>query len=302
MKYGYLTITQVDYGAMYKGKLQTMATAKCDCGAEIYAPLHDIKSGHKKSCGCYKRNYLKEKNRKDLTGLRFGKLTVLEMVWGSRKDGTRTMARCKCDCGNEKLVLASLLTRGAAISCGCYQEQARCLAHLKDYTGMVSDYGVKLLRRTESRSRSNEILWECECGVCKKIFLAITHEVLSGHTTSCGCNKMSSREFFIKEILDDNNVNYKREVSISDCFSKRPLKFDFAIYDHDVIVTIIEYDGEQHFHPVLLFGGEDAYQETVRRDNIKNTYCAEKNIPLIRIPYYMTNDEIKNTIMTAIYP
>jgi hypothetical protein len=53
----------------------------------------------------------------DLTKQRFGRLTVL-----SRRDNdSRGRARwlCKCDCGNEKVILAHSLRRGTSRSCGC---------------------------------------------------------------------------------------------------------------------------------------------------------------------------------------
>lgn len=53
----------------------------------------------------------------DLTGQRFGKLTVLEEC--GRKNGS-VVWRCKCDCGNEVSVRANSLRKGKTMSCGCY--------------------------------------------------------------------------------------------------------------------------------------------------------------------------------------
>ena len=63
--------------------------------------------------------------------------------------------------------------------------------------------------------------------------------------------------------------------------------FDFVILDESNQITIcIEFDGEQHFHPVEYFGGEEAFIKQQERDNRKNEWCKENNIKLIRIPYY----------------
>lgn len=60
----------------------------------------------------------------DMTGQRFGRLTVLERVedycldyygWTDRK----AMWRCRCDCGAEVTVIGANLRRGATRSCGC---------------------------------------------------------------------------------------------------------------------------------------------------------------------------------------
>lgn len=56
-------------------------------------------------------------HRLDLSGQRFGRLTAIEIV-GSDKN-KQLIWRCICDCGNEKLVTATCLKRGAVRSCGC---------------------------------------------------------------------------------------------------------------------------------------------------------------------------------------
>lgn len=56
---------------------------------------------------------------KDLTGKRFGRLTVLGV--GERSHDGRFRWKCVCDCGNESNVYASELTSGRTSSCGCYQ-------------------------------------------------------------------------------------------------------------------------------------------------------------------------------------
>jgi len=60
--------------------------------------------------------------RKDLTGKRFGRLTVLEYA-GTKynKDGKNARAqwKCKCDCGNIRTVVSANLLLGRTKSCGC---------------------------------------------------------------------------------------------------------------------------------------------------------------------------------------
>ena len=58
--------------------------------------------------------------RIDLTGQRFGRLTVIEYF-----DTHKSFARwlCKCDCGNQTVVCGSNLRRGNSTSCGCYRHE-----------------------------------------------------------------------------------------------------------------------------------------------------------------------------------
>lgn len=48
---------------------------------------------------------------------------------------------------------------------------------------------------------------------------------------------------------------------------------------------LIEYDGEQHFKPVEIWGGEEKLKIQQERDKRKNQWCKENNVRLIRIPY-----------------
>lgn len=53
----------------------------------------------------------------DLTGQKFGRLTVLERA-GSDKKKNATW-RCKCDCGKEKVIIGESIRHGKTTSCGC---------------------------------------------------------------------------------------------------------------------------------------------------------------------------------------
>lgn len=63
-------------------------------------------------------------NCKDLTGLKFGRLTVIRRGEDYISESTRRPRWiCKCDCGNNVLVVASNLVRGTTTSCGCYARE-----------------------------------------------------------------------------------------------------------------------------------------------------------------------------------
>ena len=57
----------------------------------------------------------------DITGQRFGRLTVVACA-GRTKRGN-TIWTCRCDCGNEKIVQASHLRSGSTTSCGCLRQK-----------------------------------------------------------------------------------------------------------------------------------------------------------------------------------
>ena len=84
-----------------------------------------LESGAIQSCGCIKKEMLHNKYFKNLTGLKFGRLTVLEQA-GSRigKNGKSLIFwKCLCECGNIVEVYAGSLTSGLTTSCGCLQKE-----------------------------------------------------------------------------------------------------------------------------------------------------------------------------------
>lgn len=93
--------------------------------------------------------------------------------------------------------------------------------------------------------------------------------------------KSSKGEEKIEQILTSNNIKFEREKSFPTC-GKGMFRFDFYLPN---INTCIEYDGEQHFHPVEYFGGEDAFNRQIIYDNVKNEWCKKNGVNLIRIPY-----------------
>ncbi len=102
-----------------------------------------------------------------------------------------------------------------------------------------------------------------------------------GHGCS-QCNSSSRGEDYIKNYLENNNIYYIRNHIFDGCKNKKGLRFDFYLQALD---TIIEYDGEHHFKENKYFGIGNL--EYVRKnDEIKNRFCRENNIKMIRIPYY----------------
>lgn len=64
----------------------------------------------------------------DLTGNKYGRLTVLERAPSQHK---HTFWKVKCDCGNERIVQSTYMKSGKTQSCGCYQKEQARLGRLK---------------------------------------------------------------------------------------------------------------------------------------------------------------------------
>ena len=122
----------------------------------------------------------------------------------------------------------------------------------------------------------------------KIIIICSTHGdftvTIHNHIYGQGCPKCKSSkgEIEIMKILDKFNIKYIKEHKYKDCKYRNLLPFDFYLPDFNLC---IEYDGIQHFKPLELFGGYNRFREQVMRDIIKNKYCDDKNINLLRIKY-----------------
>lgn len=112
------------------------------------------------------------------------------------------------------------------------------------------------------------------------------------HLIKSGCPKCrkSKGELLIENILKINNIKYETQKTFDKCKLTNKLPFDFYLPNHNIC---IEYDGEQHFKPIKVFGGEKRFIKQLETDRIKNNFCLEENINLFRIKY---SDDI--TILT----
>lgn len=116
--------------------------------------------------------------------------------------------------------------------------------------------------------------------------------ILAGR--GCPQCKESNGERHIRLWLDNNDISYIQEKSFNDCRDKQPLPFDFYLPDYN---ACIEYQGQQHYHVVDIFGDEETFNLQQKHDNIKKEYCETNNIKLLCIPYYEDVDEQLNNFL-----
>lgn len=128
-KFGRLTVIgRAENHTTPNGSVVTMWKCRCDCGNEKIVATQKLRKGNSQSCGCLHRENVSNSRLIDLTGKRFGRLTVIELF--DRKNGL-VRWKCKCDCGNETVAFANNLKRGHTTSCGCFGNESRILTHTK---------------------------------------------------------------------------------------------------------------------------------------------------------------------------
>ena len=95
----------------------------CDCGKECFIDSSALISNNTKSCGCLNtetRSALGQSHKKDLTGMVFGKLTVIKD--SGQRDNNNILWSCQCECGNKRLIKGTSLLHGVK-SCGCIKSK-----------------------------------------------------------------------------------------------------------------------------------------------------------------------------------
>jgi len=142
--------------------------------------------------------------------------------------------------------------------------------------------GYKLLSDTYINS-GTKLEVQCDKG---HIYEVIWEDIQKGNR--CPFCKETRGEKRIEEYLSLNNVQLKIEKIFLDCRYIQPLRFDFYLPEHNVL---IEYQGKQHYFPVDFAGkGEEWANEQFKinqiKDQIKRDYCNNNNIKLLEIPYW----------------
>ena len=140
------------------------------------------------------------------------------------------------------------------------------------------------------------------CGTKVKILCPVHGPFLQipgAHLNRRGCPSCheSRGERKIIVFLESYGVKFTRQETFDRCRNVRRLHFDFFLPDHN---TCIEYDGKQHFFPVDYFGGVPSFEQLKKIDSLKNGFCLENGIKIIRISYKQRYPELKNVLKNGL--
>ena len=200
----------------------------------------------------------------------------------------KTKIKCKCSKGH----IWEATPNGLLSGSGC----SKC-------AGLYNRTHEEFTKEMKLNNPDIEILGEfintktrikCRCLIDNYIWETMPQTLLKGH--GCPKCKASKGEKTIEKYCKNNYLQYISQYKIDKCRNKRPLPFDFALFNKNKLVALIEYQGKQHYEPVNFSGkGEewanDNLKETKKKDKIKRDYCLSNNIPLIEIPYWIRDIE-----------
>ena len=164
----------------------------------------------------------------DLTGQKFGRLTVLDLANRTLNLSDSYLSwQCLCECGNKKAVPSRYLRRGQVKSCGCLGSEPK--TPRKDWTNQK--FGL-LTAISYATTKNGATFWKCscECGNEKEINI---RSLLIGKTKSCGCNSLAA-------ISGKNNHNWNPSLTDKERIAKarkgktsKYRKWQLAVFKRD---------------------------------------------------------------------
>lgn len=181
---------------------------------------------------------------------------------------------------------------------GC---QACANAELGELKKLSKDELLNIINSTSNATLLNPDEYETvdkrnlkiKCG-CGNIYTTSYNSFLRTSSRCPQCTKKESvGEYKIRQFLEDRHIVFEQEKRFLDCKDKSVLPFDFYLPLHNMCV---EFDGQQHFSPKF---GDESFQSTLSHDKIKNEYCQNNGIKLIRIPYW-NGDKINEILSKEI--
>lgn len=214
-----------------------------------------------------------------LIGQKINKWSVIDIC----NDRRHPDAICVCECGTTKRVGVRNLINDASKDCGCGRKKMLRDTRTKNLIG--KKFGMlTVVEMLEESDKFKRRMYRCVCE-CGNETIVPSVSLVTEHTLSCGCIN-SYYNMYIDKYLSEIGIKHMKEYSVK--IDGSNYRFDFYLPDYNLF---IEYDGQQHFMPVRFSGSNEeknyeAFKKTQYRDGVKNQYCSDNNIELLRIPYW----------------
>lgn len=289
------------FGFVLKSSYQNKRTkilVECPlCHEDFLTDPLSVMSGKTKSCGCQQSLVTKRNNHKrfkDLTGQKFGKLTVLKLV---QRDKKYIKYLCSCSCGGpDKIISACNIKK--AISCGCEIIPRLIKSNIHRGHNLIGKT-FKLLtviedtgKYTYFRGKINKKLWLCECSCGKQV--EKTYQSLKKNY-GCGDCQMKRNGVLCS----------KPQLKIANLINRGIINYKIGYYYADIAFVmnskkiLIEYD-EWYWHK----NKKDKDEKRIKSFLKKGWKCliiqACKNIPNEK-ELFTAIDTLANTNINLVY-
>lgn len=278
MKFGKWTVIKFDHCNKHRIKY---FLCKCECGTIRPVRATALTNGLSTSC-----------SEKCSLGLSIGDIFGEWTVLGKDKSRPRYYM-CKCSCGTIKSVYEGSLKQGTSKSCD-HVKKDRFRKNAELLVGQK--YGLLTVQDIELKGDQYYCRCLCDCG---NAIIVKGTALRCGQIVSCGCAK-SKANVNMGLILTKLSIPFKREYCFKDCKDKRPLPFDFALFNNEEeLIGLIENNGQQHYSARGTgWNTPERLIYTQKHDYIKQKFAEDNKIPLLIIPYQYF-DELEKFLTTS---
>lgn len=214
------------------------------------------------------------------------------------------------NCGKHFVARISNVKNGHTKSCGCKNLESSIKA-IQEYNALklppwnrkeyikgqvIGNNDVIYIQEKEPKRHGKEQgltrYAEFKCPICGNHFVSMVENVSLNKVKSCG-QHTSLGENKIATLLQTMGIDFKPQKTFEGLgeYSNQKNRFFYFPFDFYIpnLKLCIEYDGIQHFsyheHSEDSWNNKENFQNTREHDEIKNKYCKDNYIYLVRIPY-----------------
>jgi hypothetical protein len=189
----------------------------CECGNIFTATSKSLRKGTTRSCGCLLKESIHDRRFNDLTGQKFGRLTVLYRAedYIDKNGRNKIMWHCRCECGNEKDIRGSNLTFGSTKSCGC-----------------LSKEGTPRIDKSLRQYDKNDNVIGKVCSYCKRMLpidnyykSSINADGYDGVCKYCTSHSPRGRYQVYRQAAKIRNLDFKLTLDEFDEITKQPCQY-----------------------------------------------------------------------------
>lgn len=278
---------------------KTKLLAMTQEGYKFYMSLENLKNNKNDNCFSNKNEFYLENIQQLINNQNLNLIALEKVVKLDNNNKVKTFVKCKCSIhNNEFLTRAGDLRKGKGCKiCGHVKGKNKQRLTLEDIKCKLKEKNDKIeIISNEYINNNTKLL--CRCKTCGYEWY-ISWANLQSLSTCSQCMG-SHGEKKIINYFKKNDIPYEYQYRFDDCKDERTLPFDFYLHQFNLC---IEYDGQLHYETCRYSKNEEKMnlklQKQQEHDKIKDNYCKNKNIKLLRIPYWEFNNIeqiLKNTL------
>lgn len=271
----------------YKNSSTKIKMIHNKCGNEISMLLANFKKGNRCPICANRAKKTTNQYKEEINNVYAGEYTVI----GEYNGANKSIEVKHNICGNIFTPKASALLNGRSHCAVCSNNkkmtQFKRMTHEK-FLEKISELYNNDIEILDTYNGYNKAV-RCRHISCNSIFVKTPAKLIDRLQTCPNCKGSYGEKLVLTSLEKENFSNIIREYSFKTCCDTNVLKFDFYLPNDNII---IEFDGEQHFRPI--YGNTykekiENFKKTKKHDKIKNNFCKDSKINILRIPFWEQN-------------